>query len=238
MKTLTLHRDRLAALDVLDDKQVSDLFRAIKAYVSGDDTEPFLDDVAVRAVFVTIRADIISDEEHRKEVSERRRESGRKGGMATAAKQKPKPKAKSKKKPTPDGEISFPPPPKPDKRKTTDDGFVPPTLKEVEAVFRQSAAELPEWQDEAKIFYYHYDGLGWRNTHGVRVRNWDSFANKWIFDKIQKNKKNGTRENNSPGGGYYHTGDEGRDQRAADYAARIARLTGEDDARASAIRDP
>ena len=75
-------------------------------------------------------------------------------------------------------------------KKKNQDDFVPPTLIEVEAVFRQSSNELPNWQDEARIFFYHYDGLGWRNTHGVKIRNWDSFANKWIFDKINESKKN------------------------------------------------
>ena len=98
---------------------------------------------------------------------------------------------KYKRKEKPDGFL-FSPPPKATKVKVDD--FVPPTLKEVEACFRQSAAQLPTWQDEAKIFFYHYDGLGWRNTHGVKIRNWDSFANKWIFDKINENKRRTNRQ--------------------------------------------
>lgn len=97
---------------------------------------------------------------------------------------------KDKRKEKPDGFLF--PPPKASKVKTDD--FVPPSLKEVEAFFRQSAAQLPTWQDEAKIFFYHYDGLGWRNTHGVKIRNWDSFANKWIFDKINENKRRTNRQ--------------------------------------------
>lgn len=91
--------------------------------------------------------------------------------------------------------IPFPEPPKPKKRrKAVDEDFKPPTLQEVMAVFRQSAAQLPSWEDEARIFFYHYDGLGWRNTHGVKIRNWDSFANKWIFDKINENKRKLSRQ--------------------------------------------
>lgn len=102
-----------------------------------------------------------------------------------------KEKKKNKRKENPDGFL-FTQPPKPTKVKSDD--FVPPTLKEVEACFMQSAAQLPTWQDEAKIFFYHYDGLGWRNTHGVKIRNWDSFANKWIFDKINENKRRTNRQ--------------------------------------------
>ena len=91
--------------------------------------------------------------------------------------------------------IPFPEPPKPKKRrKAVGEDLKPPTLQEVMAVFRQSAAQLPSWEDEARIFFYHYDGLGWRNTHGVKIRNWDSFANKWIFDKINENKRKLSRQ--------------------------------------------
>lgn len=102
-----------------------------------------------------------------------------------------KEKKNNKRKEKTDGFL-FSPPPKPTKVKSDD--FEPPTLKEVEACFMQSAAQLPTWQDEAKIFFYHYDGLGWRNTHGVKIRNWDSFANKWIFDKINENKRRTNRQ--------------------------------------------
>ena len=91
--------------------------------------------------------------------------------------------------------IPFPETPKTIKRRKTQDvEFTPPTLQEVMAVFRTAAAQLPTWEDEARIFFYHYDGLGWRNTHGVKIRNWDSFANKWIFDKINENKRKLSRQ--------------------------------------------
>lgn len=92
--------------------------------------------------------------------------------------------------------IPFPETPKPKKRRKAAeaDHDPPPTLQEVMAVFRTAAAQLPTWEDEARIFFYHYDGLGWRNTHGVKIRNWDSFANKWIFDKINENKRKLSRQ--------------------------------------------
>lgn len=51
-----------------------------------------------------------------------------------------------------------------------------------------------------------------------------------------KRQNNGTNENRT--GGYYHSGEEGREQRAAAVAARIARLAAEDDARAEGVRKP
>lgn len=53
---------------------------------------------------------------------------------------------------------------------------------------------------------------------------------------IQQPQPNGTKDIRT--GGYYHTGDEGRDQRAAAVATRIARLAAEDDARAAKVREP
>ena len=259
-KSITLYLDRLTALDVMDDKQVSKLFRAIKAYHCGEDVKPFIKDPVVNIIFIQLKNDFIRDSEKYDSIVESRRLCGRLGGLAKRSKSKQmvanatknkqkqangskckqmvanakianntnenqsvteqknkknedsenicntsnnssvvdnninnttEKKRDKKRKDTPNV-ISFPAPPKPIKVKSDD--FVPPTLKEVEACFKQSAAQLPTWQDEAKIFFYHYDGLGWRNTHGVKIRNWDSFANKWIFDKINENKRRTNRQ--------------------------------------------
>lgn len=259
-KSITLHLDRLTALDAMDDKQVSKLFRAIKAYHCGEDVKPFIKDPVVNIIFIQLKNDFIRDSEKYDSIVESRRLCGRLGGLAkrskskqmvanaTKSKQKQangskckqmvanakianntdenqsvteqknkknedceniyntsnnnrvvdnninnttEKKRDKKRKDTPNV-ISFPDPPKVKKAKVDD--FEPPTLKEVEACFMQSAAQLPTWQDEAKIFFYHYDGLGWRNTHGVKIRNWDSFANKWIFDKINENKRRTNRQ--------------------------------------------
>lgn len=218
-KVLLLYLDNLEVLDAMDNEQAGMFFKALKAYQSGDDVEPFLTDQVVKVVFIQFKNFLSVANRKYDEISERNRENGKKGGRPKTQNNPEKPKItqsvfsetqnnpekpnkkkdknkdikekKDKRKENPDGFL-FSPPPKPTKVKTDD--FEPPTLKEVEACFKQSAAQLPTWQDEAKIFFYHYDGLGWRNTHGVKIRNWDSFANKWIFDKINENKRRTNRQ--------------------------------------------
>lgn len=42
--------------------------------------------------------------------------------------------------------------------------------------------------DVARTFYYHYDSLGWMTNSGVRVKRWQSLANKWITkEKKERN---------------------------------------------------
>ena len=50
---------------------------------------------------------------------------------------------------------------------------------------------MPDWERQAEIFFYHFDSLGWKNTNGAKVERWDSRANLWIFEKLNKNG-NGT----------------------------------------------
>lgn len=226
-KSFILYLDQLEVLDALTDEQVGKLFRAIKAFQSGEDVEPYLTEQIVRVVFIQFKGNMLRDNRKYDEICERNRENGKKGGRPKTQENPKNPvgfsktqktqvvfnetqknpekpdndndndndndiiekKKSNKRKKEPPGGVLFPDPQKPIKKKNQDD-FVPPTLIEVEAVFRQSSNELPNWQDEARIFFYHYDGLGWRNTHGVKIRNWDSFANKWIFDKINESKKN------------------------------------------------
>lgn len=269
-KVFIMYLDNLPILDNLNNSQVGQLFRAIKAYHCGESVKPFTKDPVVSVVFNQLKRDI----EKYESIVESRRENGRLGGLAKAGKSKQNVAKRSKSKQTVAkvsktkqnvancskswqnlaneenkenqtvtsdfNEISenfnendkkncntsnsssvvdsiinnninnstekkrvkkrkdtpkvIPFPNEPTPKTAKADDFVPPTLKEVEACFMQSAAQLPTWQDEAKIFFYHYDGLGWRNTHGVKIRNWDSFANKWIFDKINENKRRTNRQ--------------------------------------------
>lgn len=64
----------------------------------------------------------------------------------------------------------------------------PPTIDEVKAYFKKKG--VPNYEEEAETFFYHFDSLGWRNIHGVRIEHWDSKANYWI----SKEKKNGNKE--------------------------------------------
>lgn len=81
----------------------------------------------------------------------------------------------------------FPPdqPPKkvPSRKKTE---FIPPTPEQVQSYFRN---KLPDWEQQADIFYNHFSALGWRNTNGTKIERWDSRANLWIIEKKQANGK-------------------------------------------------
>lgn len=83
----------------------------------------------------------------------------------------------------------FPPAPareeKPKRKKAEQ---VIPTLEQVKAYFE---GKMPDWERQAEIFFYHFDSLGWKNTNGAKVERWDSRANLWIFEKLNKNG-NGT----------------------------------------------
>lgn len=64
----------------------------------------------------------------------------------------------------------------------------PPSLAEVTAYFEAKGQRLMDWRIEAQKFYYHYDGLGWRNSNGAKIAHWDSMANKWIINQQEKER--------------------------------------------------
>ena len=53
-KVLLLYLDNLEVLDAMDNEQAGMFFKALKAYQSGDDVEPFLTDQVVKVVFMQI----------------------------------------------------------------------------------------------------------------------------------------------------------------------------------------
>lgn len=91
------------------------------------------------------------------------------------------------------GEIGFPEG-KPKRGRRAKAEFVPPTLEEVLSFF--SGSLLPDWENQGKLFFSHYQSQGWRKGTGVQVTEWDSLANKWILD--EKIKRNG-RNHSGPG---------------------------------------
>lgn len=84
------------------------------------------------------------------------------------------------------------PPSKPEKPKRVAKEFIAPTLDEVIQHFiKQNAPErLDDWQEQAEIFFNHFDSIGWKNANGVKIERWDSKANLWILDRIRENRKN------------------------------------------------
>ena len=71
--------------------------------------------------------------------------------------------------------------------------FIAPTLEQVMDYFE---GRLPDWREQAEMFYYHFDSLGWRNSNGARIERWDSRANLWITEKIMQD---GRKQNDNAG---------------------------------------
>lgn len=92
------------------------------------------------------------------------------------------------------GEL-FPPDPPPKKKPPkVKNEFVPPTSDEVKEYFRD---KLPDWERQSDIFYNHFTGLGWKTATGAKIERWDSRANLWIIEKMQKNGNNREPDNKS-----------------------------------------
>lgn len=75
-------------------------------------------------------------------------------------------------------------------KRTTSTEVEPPDIEEVAAHFL--AQKVP--RDVAETFYYHYDSLGWMTNSGVKVKRWQSLANKWIT-KEKKEQNYGSNSN-------------------------------------------
>lgn len=81
---------------------------------------------------------------------------------------------------------------KPQKPKVQKPEFIPPTLEQVKAYFE---GKLPDWEQQAEIFFYHFDALNWKNTNGAKIERWDSRANLWIIEKqLQDGKQSENRK--------------------------------------------
>ena len=91
------------------------------------------------------------------------------------------------------GELFPPEKEKKQKPKFNKPEFIPPTLGEVKSYFE---GRLPDWERQAELFFYHFDSLGWRNTNGTKIVNWDSKANFWITEKQLQNGNKSTTNNN------------------------------------------
>lgn len=66
-----------------------------------------------------------------------------------------------------------------------------PTLDEVKQHFRSLRANerVTDWEECAEKFFYHYDGLGWRNSNGAIIANWKSTASLWLYDAENRDRK-------------------------------------------------
>ena len=84
------------------------------------------------------------------------------------------------------------------KNKRAREGPYVPTLDEVLSYFQKHEFCPPDWDLQARLFYSHYDGLGWKNAAGTTVERWDSMANHWILKLKLKNHEQTT--NGRPSG--------------------------------------
>jgi hypothetical protein len=76
------------------------------------------------------------------------------------------------------------------KRKMQTSEVEPPDMDDVITHFVSQGVS----GDVARTFYYHYDSLGWMTNSGVRVKRWESLANKWIT-KEKKEQNYGSSSN-------------------------------------------
>ena len=74
---------------------------------------------------------------------------------------------------------------------------IPSGMDETVTFFR----EMRFADDQAPLFFYHYQANGWHQSNGLPIRNWKAAAEKWVLN-IQKFKKNG----NDDATGRLHTG--------------------------------
>ncbi|WP_370861407.1 hypothetical protein [Parabacteroides faecis] len=83
--------------------------------------------------------------------------------------------------------------------------FIPPVLDDVLRFF--SGSLLPDWENQGRLFFSHYNSQGWRKGTGVQVTDWDSLANKWILDeKIKRNERNTRVQADNPASGNEYAG--------------------------------
>ncbi|GMQ30717.1 hypothetical protein [Algoriphagus confluentis] len=53
-----------------------------------------------------------------------------------------------------------------------------PSLEEVQNYF--SAQNFP--REEGEVFYFYYQGLGWRSETGSPLRDWKLAASRWLWN--------------------------------------------------------
>lgn len=91
------------------------------------------------------------------------------------------------------GELFAPTPTREEKPKRVKPERVTPTLEQVKAFFE---GRLADWEKQAEKFFYHFDSLSWKNANGVRIERWDSKANYWINEQLERNGNKIAKDDN------------------------------------------
>lgn len=183
-KSFVLHIDSLDILDDLDDQQVANLFRAIKAFQN--DEEPELD-AMTKLVFLPFKNQFIRDNDKYEETRKRRAEAGSKGGKAKVANA-----SKTKQKVANQANLADS-----DSKSVSDSvndsdsesgsknkrssRFTPPTLEQVQ-VYCQERNNFVD----AQGFIDHYESNGWMRGK-TKIKDWKACVRTWEQNQKPRN---------------------------------------------------
>lgn len=200
-KSFVLHIDSLDILDDLEDEQVANLFRAIKAFQN--DEEPELD-AMTKLVFLPFKNQFIRDNDKYEETRKRRAEAGSKGGKAKVAnaskiKQKVAKQANQANLADSDSKSVSDSVSESDNdnksKKERSSRFTPPTLEQVQAYcFERNNFVDPQ------SFINHYESNGWMRGK-TKIKDWKACVRTWENNQSKK------QSNHNLSGYNYESGD-------------------------------
>ena len=187
-KSFLLYCDIIHTVKKLPDDKAGELFKHILSYVN--DENPSSNDILIDLVFEPIKQSLKRDLTKYKNIVERNRNNGFKGGRPKLNPSEPK---------KPSGLFGNPKNPSEPKKADIDSDsdsdsdidiveYKYPTIKEVKEYFAKN-----EYKESLAIsFFEYYDCNDWRDKNGKRLVNWKIKACKvWFKDeyKIIKPKK-------------------------------------------------
>lgn len=194
-KSFVLHIDSLDILDDLDDQQVANLFRTIKAY---QNDEPIEIDSLTKMIFLPFKNQFNRDNEKYKTTCERRAAAGSKGGKAKVAnasnsKQELASVAnlaesdnKSKNKSDSNNKS---------KSESNSKRFVPPTLEQVQGYCLERENFI-----NPQSFLNHYESNGWMRGKN-KIKDWKACVRTW------ENNSNSKQSSHNLQNKVYESGD-------------------------------
>ena len=206
-ESIIIYARQKTALKRLTDAQKGVLLDALLTYAGGE--EPTFTDGMVMVAFDFFRSQIDIDGAKYEEVSIKRREAGRQGGLAkkanvTKSKQNVANATKSKQNVHDNDndnvndndndndnvnesiEVSE----KPKRTRKT----IPPTLEEIKEYCASNGLII-----NPDIFFNHYEMTGWRLNNNVKMKDWQAACRKW---NITEKERQTTKFNNNGNGNH------------------------------------
>lgn len=154
-KTINLYTEWRPLIESLPDDDAGKIFKFIYQYQDGEDVN------SNHAIWKFIQKKLDDFNEKGKEISETRRELGRKGGLAKASNsQVSLANLAIKEKKIKQNNIK-------EKKEVSKRAFAPPTLEEV-----KSYAEERKRTDLVSKFFDFYTAGDWKDTKGNQVKSW------------------------------------------------------------------